>query len=185
MPKNILILTGSRKGYDSEQLVDAFIAGAERAGNTVAKCNFWGIIGHCACGGFVECYSRRFNKLLPPVKQVEILVFAMPRLGSMEENTTHKWYSFFTAQRALKIKQCILLACGGDERKGGFAVLVEDYESLVNLSGWKDAGQIIVTGDILKTDALQRAEKLGESITRHPCFRFFDFFLPFTKTRGK
>jgi len=38
MSKNILVLTGSpRKGGNSDQLADAFIAGAQKAGHTVVK----------------------------------------------------------------------------------------------------------------------------------------------------
>ncbi|MDR3110038.1 MAG: flavodoxin family protein [Planctomycetaceae bacterium] len=182
MSKNILVLTGSpRKGGNSDLLADAFVAGAKRAGNTVTKYTTAdkNIKGCTACNA---CFSKGtacvfhddFNELATLVEKAEMIVFATPlywfSFPAQLKAAIDKFYSFFVAKRELKIAQCVLLVCGEDDKESSFAGLVKSYELVANYLNWKDAGQIIVTSvneksDIIKTDALQRAEKLGEGIS--------------------
>jgi multimeric flavodoxin WrbA len=182
MPKNILVLTGSpRKGGNSDQLADAFIDGAKRSGNTVTKYptankNIKGCTACNACFSSVTAcvFQDDFNELAPLVEQADMLVFATPlywfSFPVQLKAAIDKFYSFFVAKRELKIKQCVLLVCGEDDKETSFAGLVKSYELIADYLNWEDAGQIIVTsvsekGDVQKTDALQRAEKLGGGIS--------------------
>lgn len=181
MPRNILVLTGSpRKGGNSDQLADAFISGAKRAGHTVTKyataektikgcraCNA------CFSKGKACVFDDDFNELASLVEQAEVIVFAMPlywfSFPVQIKAAIDKFYSFMFAGRKLKIEQSVLIVCGEDDREAGFEGLVRSYELMVEYLEWKDAGRIVLTsvnekGDVLKTDGLERAEKLGESI---------------------
>ena len=181
MSKNILVLTGSpRKGGNSDLLADAFIAGANRVGHSVTKyataektirgcraCNA------CFSKGKACVFDDDFNELAPLIEQAEVIVFAMPlywfSFPVQIKAAIDKFYSFMVAGRKPKIEQSVLIACGEDDREAGFGGLARSYQLMAEYMEWKDAGQIIVTsvnekGDVHKTDGLQRAEKLGESI---------------------
>lgn len=181
MSKNILVLTGSpRKGGNSDQLADAFIAGAQQAGHTVVKyvtadkqikgcraCNT------CFSKGTACSFSDDFNELAPLVEQADMIVFATPlywfSFPVQLKAALDKFFSFLIGQKNLKIKDCALLACAGDKNEAGFDGLVTTYKLIAGHMGWKDKGTILVPGlmakdDILKTDGLTRGEELGESI---------------------
>ena len=67
MSKNILVLTGSpRKNGNSDQLADAFIAGAQRAGHTTVKYTTAdkNIKGCIDCK---TCFSRVLYVLFPMI----------------------------------------------------------------------------------------------------------------------
>lgn len=181
MSKNILVLTGSpRKGGNSDQLADAFIAGAERSGNTVTKymTAFKSIKGCRACN---LCYSKKnacvfdddFNELAPLIEEAEVIVFAFPlywfTFPMQIKAAIDKIYSIMVAGRKLRIEQCALMICAEDDRECCFDGIVRTYELITEYLEWKDIGRITLTGvnhigDVQKTDGLQHAEKLGESI---------------------
>ena len=181
MSKNILILTGSpRKGGNSDQLADAFIAGAQQAGHTVVKyvtadkqikgcraCNT------CFSKGAACSFSDDFNELAPLVEKADMLVFTTPlycfTFPAQLKAAIDKFFSFMVGQKILKIKDCVLLATAGDPREDVFDGLVASYRMMAGHMNWKDSATILVPGlmgkdDILKTDGLKRAEELGKSI---------------------
>lgn len=181
MSKNILVLTGSpRKGGNSDQLADAFIAGAKQAGHTIVKYSTANkrIQGCMACN---TCFSKGsacsipddFNELAPLVENADMIVFATPlywfTFPTQIKAAIDKLFSFLVGQKALKIKECALLACAGDKNEVGFEGLVASYKLIAGHMGWKDAGSVLVPGlmakdDVLKTDGLNQAEALGRSI---------------------
>ncbi|WP_371380192.1 flavodoxin family protein [Sporomusa aerivorans] len=181
MAKNILVLTGSpRKGGNSDKLADAFIAGARQAGHTTVKYTTADkkINGCLDCK---TCYSKGgacsipddFNELAPLLEQADTLVFATPlywfSFPVQLKAAIDKFYSFFIGKRALKIKDCILLVCGGEEDEYHYEGIIKSYKLIANFLSWKDSGIIIVPGlhdkdDILKTDGIARAETLGKSL---------------------
>jgi multimeric flavodoxin WrbA len=181
MSKNILVLTGSpRKGSNSDKLADAFIAGAQQAGHTTVKFTTADkkIKGCISCG---TCFSKGvacsvaddFNTLAPLVEQADMIVFATPiywfSFTSQLKAAIDKFGSFITGNRTLKIKECALLVCGGDKNEAVFEGIIVSYKSIAKFMNWKDSGIITVPGvygrdEILKTDALMRAEELGKSI---------------------
>ena len=181
MTKNVLVLTGSpRKGGNSDLLADAFVTGAERAGHTVTKyatadktINGCKACNACFSKGQACVFQDDFNELVQFVEEADVLVLATPlywfTFPVQLKAAIDKFYSFMVADRKPKIEQSILMVCGEDDRECGFDGIVRTYELMVEYLEWKDTGRIIVTnvndkGDIRKTDALQRAEQLGESI---------------------
>jgi hypothetical protein len=80
-----------------------------------------------------------------------------------------KCFSFFIGKRTLKIKECVLLVCGGAKDESNYEGIVKSYKLIARFLSWKDSGIIVVMGlhdkdDILKTDGLKRAEALGKNI---------------------
>lgn len=181
MPKNILVLTGSpRKGGNTDKLADAFIAGAQQAGHTVVRFTTADkqIKGCIDCK---TCFSKGtacsipddFNELAPLVEQADVLVLATPlywfSFPTQLKAAIDKFYSFFIGKRPLKIKECMLLVCGGDKEERKFEGIRKSYQLIAEFLGWKDGGILVVPGlhdkdDVLKTDGLAKAESLGRAI---------------------
>ncbi|WP_027936880.1 flavodoxin family protein [Anaeroarcus burkinensis] len=181
MGKNILVLTGSpRKGGNSEKLADAFIAGAQEVGHTVMKYatadkTIKGCIDckRCFKKGAACSISDDFNELAPHLAAADMLVLATPlywfSFPTQLKATLDKMYSFLIAEKPLAIKECVLLVTGGDKEEKVFEGIVRSYQLMLEFMGWQDRGVIVVPGmhdkdEILKTDALERAKTLGESL---------------------
>lgn len=181
MSKNILVLTGSpRKGGNSDKLADAFIAGAQQAGHTTQKYTtadkkIKGCMDckTCFSTGVACSIPDDFNELAPLVEQADMIVFATPlyffSFPGQLKDAIDKFFSFYFGKRALKIKDCALLACAADPNESSFEGLVTSYKLIAGHWSWKDNGTILVSGvhdkdDILKTDGLKRAEELGKNI---------------------
>jgi multimeric flavodoxin WrbA len=181
MRKNIVVLTGSpRKGGNTEKLADAFIAGAQQSGHTTVKYSTADkrIKGCIDCK---TCFSKGtacsipddFNELAPLLEQADLVVFATPlywfSFPTQLKAAIDKFYAFVIGKRALRIKECVLLVCGGDKEEEKYEGIILSYRLIADFLGWKDSGTIIVPGlhdkdAILKTDGLARAEALGQSI---------------------
>lgn len=182
MKKNILILTGSpRKNGNSEILADAFAKGLETAGHTVNKYRAGKKkIGGCtACN---KCYSKNgqacvfnddFNELAPLLENADVLVLATPlywfTFPAQIKAAIDKLYALLVGKRNLKIKECVLLVCAETDDMKDFDGIVRSYELIYNYMKWENLGMLLIpnvnnVGDILQTDALEKAEKLGESI---------------------
>lgn len=183
MPKNILVLTGSpRRGGNSDMLADAFIRGARQSGHTVVKFEaaLKSIKGCRACD---TCWSRDtacsikddFTALEPLLEQAEVIVFCSPiywcNFSSQLKAVLDRLYAYYQPQcrRPLKIKESVLLVCGEDETGESFAPAFDSYKIISDYCNWQDRGVLSIPavhkkGDILKTDALNRAEALGKMI---------------------
>ncbi|MBJ6726687.1 flavodoxin family protein [Geomesophilobacter sediminis] len=181
MPKNILVLTGSpRKGGNTDKLADAFIAGAQKAGHTTVRYatadkHIRGCVDcqTCFSKGVACSFADDFNALAPLVEQADMLVLATPlywfSFPTQLKAAIDKFYAFFIGNRPLKIKECALVVSGGDSEVRKFDGIVTSYQLIAEFLGWKDSGIVIVPGlhdkdDVLKTDGLQRAEALGQSL---------------------
>jgi multimeric flavodoxin WrbA len=181
MAKNILVLTGGpRKGGTSDLLADAFIAGAQQSGHTTVKYataekNIKGCkaCNTCFSKGIACSFPDDFNELAPLLEQADIVVFATAlywfSFPTQLKAAIDKLYSFLIGKRALKIKECVLMVCGVAVDEAEYAGIVKSYELIAHYQQWIDRGIIIVPavkekGDILKTDGLKRAEKLGANI---------------------
>lgn len=181
MSKKILVLTGSpRQGGNSDRMADAFIRGAQAAGNTVTKYET-GLkkIGGCkACN---KCYSNGeacvlgddFNTLAPLMEQSDILVIATPMywftFPAQLKAALDKMYALLIGGRESNIKGSILLACTETTEEADFDGLVKTYELIASYQKWTDLAHLLIPavvekGDILHTDALKRAEELGLSL---------------------
>ncbi len=182
MKKNILVLTGSpRKGGNSDMMADAFIRGATAQGHTVTKFEtaMKSISGCRACD---TCWSTEtacsfhdgFTELEPLLEQADVVVLATPlywfSLPAQLKAAIDRLYAYGSkaCRRPLKATETALLACG-EGRARDFDGAVETYKGIADYLRWQIRGIITVPavsakGDIVRTDALTRAEKLGAEI---------------------
>lgn len=181
MAKNILVLTGSpRNGGNTDQLADAFIAGAQWAGHTVTKYatadkNIKGCMDCKACfaNGGVCVIPDDFPTLAPLMEQADMVVFATPlywfSFPAQLKATIDRFYSLFLGNRALSEKECALIAGCGDEDETAFAGMIKSYQLIAGFLKWRDQGMVLVPGlhdkdAVLSTEGLEKAEMLGKSL---------------------
>lgn len=181
MGKHILVLTGSpRRNGNSDLLADAFIKGAQAAGHTVTKYET-GLKNIGGCKACNQCYSKGqacvfgddFNALAPLMEQSDVLVIATPMywfsFPAQLKAALDKMYAFLVAGRKVNIKESILLVCAETTEKAAFNGLVKTYQRIAAYQKWHDLAHLLVPcvaekGDILSTDALKKAEKLGATL---------------------
>lgn len=181
MKKNILVLNGSpRVRGNSDLLADAFIKGANEAGHEVVKCDVCkkNIKGCIACN---TCYSKEtpcsfncdFNNIAPLIEKADVIVFATPlywyTFPSQLKAIIDKMYSFIIGEKKLNIKESMLLVCGEENNESAFDGIISTYKLICSYQKWTDRGQLVVPGvinkgDILSTNYLIRAEKMGSNI---------------------
>ena len=181
MAKNILILTGSpRKDGNSAKLAEAFSKGAQAAGHSVtlynaAEKDIKGCINcdTCFSKGTACSIADDFNELAPLVEQADMLVFATPLYSftfpAKLKAALDKFHAFLIGGRSLAGKECALLACCDAGDAAVFDGLVKSYQIMACFVIWQDRGTVLVAGlsekdEILATDGLARAEKLGSSL---------------------
>lgn len=183
MSKNILVLTGSPRKYgNSDLLANAFIKGTQSKGHNAIKFEtaFKTIHGCKACNtcwstGTACSFHDGFTELEPLLEKADVIIFASPLywfgMSAQIKAVIDKFYSYVrpTCKNQLKIKESILLTCGAENEIEWFNGIIETYRGIVKYMNWQDRGALVVPGvyeksDIEKTDALQRAEKLGASI---------------------
>ena len=181
MKKSILVLTGSpRVGGNSDLLAGAFVKGATGAGHEVIRCEAGrkNIMGCKACD---TCYSKGtpcsfaddFNSIAPLMEKADMIVFVTPlywfSFSAQLKAAIDKMYSFFIGGKELKIKESMLLVCGEDDDEAAFDAIINTYKRIACYQKWTDRGHLIVPGvlnkgDILSTEYLAVAEKMGHNI---------------------
>lgn len=184
MQKNILVLTGSpRKGGNSEQMADAFILGAEKAGHHVTKyaAAFEKSSGCRACE---TCWSKDVpctfkdafdEKFAPLYEQADVLVICAPlyyyNFPSGIQAVIEKTYAYLSPKCPVNIKlsESALLMCGGEKEQEAFSGAVGVYKQLCRGMNWQDKGIIIASGvlqkgEIAQTEYLKQSQELGERI---------------------
>jgi len=182
MSKNILVITGSpRKRGNTDTLADAFAKGARASGHTVTLFNASTHIGGCrACDtcwskGHACTFTDAFTDLEPLLEQADMVVFATPLywfgFSAQIKAALDRIYAYISPNtvRPLKIKESALLACAGDTDEHVFDGLAHTYEIMMRYIEWRNAGTLFIPGvlekgDILKTDALEKAEQFGRSL---------------------
>jgi multimeric flavodoxin WrbA len=184
MAKEILILTGSprRKG-NSDQMADAFIRGAEAAGHKTHKFetaykNIHGCRGcnMCWSTGTDPCVVKDdFYELAPLIEKCETVIFVSPvyfwGFSSQLKTAWDRFYAYCRGEgkKRSAIKESALLLSMGDTEDATSSHAVGTYKDIADYLGWKDRGVIVAKGvngkmDILKNEALARAEELGKGI---------------------
>lgn len=181
MGKNILVLTGSpRQGGNSDLMAEAFIKGAEAAGNTVTKyeagrkkiygcqaCN------SCYTNGDACVFNDDFNSLAPLMEQSDLIVIATPMywftFPAQIKAALDKMYALLIGGRQSNIKESIILACAETGDVGDFDGLVKTYQHIAAYQKWTDIAQLLIPSvveknDINHTDALQKAEAIGYAL---------------------
>ena len=181
MGKNIVILTGSpRKNGNSDLLAKAFAEGAQSAGHKVVilEAGKKRIRGCIACK---KCFSKGtpcvfdddFNGIAPEIEKADVLVISTPiyyfSFTSQIKAAIDKMYSFYVGEKALNIKESVLIACGETEEPSEFEGVTQTYELIANFMQWHDRGVLTVPnvneiGDVNSTEAMEAAKKLGMSI---------------------
>jgi multimeric flavodoxin WrbA len=178
MGKNIVILSGSpRKGATTDRLVDAFIEGAEGAGNSVAcfrvaDMKIGGCLG-CRCcfaNGGVCVQKDDMPSILDALRKAEVLVLASPvyYFGFTAQLKSAVDRTFALLKEGVPVKRAaLLMTCGAGE--GAAASSVSMFRQISALQKWEEAG--IVTAphlhepeEIVGRGELEQARLLGTKI---------------------
>jgi multimeric flavodoxin WrbA len=179
--KNILVITGSpRKNGNSTILANAFIAGAKTKGHKIMvfEAGRKNIKGCIACD---TCFTKKygcslnddFNEIVPMYEVADIIVFSTPLYAytfpTQMKAVMEKIYAFVISKKPLKIKEAILMVCGGASDIKNYDGIIKTYELLLNDRGWEN-NSILITpnirniGDINNTEWLKKAENIGLNI---------------------
>ena len=178
MGKEIVILLGSpRKGGNSEQMADAFIRGAERAGHRTVKIYAEDLTAGCVgCGGCYQtesqpcCRHADFNAIAQTLLRADGIVIAAPiywyNFPSKLKALIDNMFCFYAAGKEIGHKRTAILSCGQATDYQMFDGIQRTYELIARVLSWSIAGQIYIpgtleAGDIQKTDGLKRSEALG------------------------
>ena len=188
MSKQILILNGSPRIHgNTAALIDAFTAGAEAAGHTVARFDLAALDIHgcrgCLGGGRDPrhpCVQRDgMDAVYPAYMAADVVVLASPMYywGFTSQLKAAFDRLFAVAELDARYrnphKDCVLLmAAEGDSPDNGKPVL-DYYHALLARLCWHDLGTVLAggvfqTGDILKNGghpALRQARELGASLS--------------------
>lgn len=179
--KKILLLTCSpRKGGNSEQMADAFEAGAAGRGNQIVRRSIGNshIEGCRACkccfrNGNPCCREDDFNGLAAEIESADVLIFASPlysfSLPAQLKAVLDRCYCFAVGRRQVNIKECALLICGGEEEEFWYQGAVASYELYARYQKWENRGVIIGAGEsrageISGHSVLEKCRLLGETI---------------------
>ena len=192
MSKNIMVVLGNcRYKGNTEQLVDAFIHGAEDAGHTVQKVDLrklkvGGCLGCNACRYGKPCVQRDdFNALVPEIKTSDLIVFASPLhfwtlsssiiafierfycVAEEDENPPYGRYEKYP------VKDSALLMTSADQNFWTYDKAADYYRyAVVNYIGFQDKGMLLAGGcgdtngkpRIGETDYLRQAYNFGKTI---------------------
>ena len=180
--KNILILTGSpRVGGNSDLMADAFQKGAESLAIKCFAMRPDAMQYPLPCRACESCFSNgkacvwddRFsNELAPLIEEADVIVLARAVLNWFQQAAKaaiDKMYSFIIGERNIAGKEAFLLICAEDTDNHSYDGVLRSYELITDYCKWHDRGKLTVTGvsgkgEILNTDALQKAEKMGQSV---------------------
>ena len=183
MAKNILVITGSpRKHGNSDLLAEAFMKGARAAGHEVVSFSSAAnrVEGCIACDtcwkkGKACSFDDGFDILSPLLEQADVLVLCSPlywfTFSTQLKAALDKMYAYTVPQgkSKLKIQESVLMMCAAETEESVFSGAVGTYKEIARFLELKDRGVLLVPsvlgkGDIKRTDALERAEKMGREI---------------------
>ena len=179
MNKNILVIsTSPRKGGNSEALADAFIRGAEKAGNHIEKICLYDKTIHF-CRGCLACLKSHrciihddADILAQKMKQADVLVFATPiyyyemcgQMKTILDRANPLYDSDY------QFREVYLLACAADHDESAIE------GASIGLSGWISCfpkahfagkvfgGGVNEVGAIHDHPALAQAYKMGTTL---------------------
>lgn len=179
MSKKILVIsTSPRKGGNSDTLADAFISGAQEAGNQVEKiCLYDKAIGFCkgclACQKTHRCVIHDdADTIAQKIKKADVLVFATPiyyyemcgQMKTMLDRANPLYESDYD------FREVYLLATAADEDEHTIDAAEKGLSGWVscfpkaNLSGTVFAGGVDTIGMIKGHAALRKAYEMGEMV---------------------
>ena len=178
MSKTILVLTGSpRVGGNSDQLAEAFIRGAQNAGNTVIRFD----AGRKQIGPCVGCQGC-FSKGTPCMVVDDFTEFALDLLkadavaiftplywfnwpGGIKA-AIDKLFSFYCSGNQTRVRESIFVVCGESDQMDTYDPIIKTYEKTAELMHWENKGHIVVpsvfeAGAVQNTPAIAGMEKIG------------------------
>ena len=179
MPHKILVVTGSpmKKG-NTNLLADAFIEGAEAAGNKVYRFN----AGTAKIKGCIDCkhcfkkdgeckQDDDMQKAYKRLYECDVLVFASPIYFFTISAQIKAFIDrmFCCAGKPFAVKSTVLLTVQEDKDPSVADNAVNTYKSMIGYVGWESLGIVTVAGvndagAIAGNPKLDEARKLGESI---------------------
>ena len=178
MAKTILVLTGSpRKGGNSDQLAEAFIRGAQGAGNSVLRFDagrkqIGGCVGcgHCFSGATPCVSPDDFTEFAGYLQQADAIAIFTPlywfNWPAGLKSAIDKMFSFYCSGTKTRVKESILVVCGEANEMEVFDPMVKTYEKTAELMHWENKGHIVVpsvyeAGAVQNTPAIPGMEKIG------------------------
>ncbi len=179
MAHKILVVTGSpRKKGNTSILADAFVEGAESAGNKVYLFD----AGRAKIKGCIDCKSCFKNKGACKIKddmqdaykllrKCDVLVLASPIYFFTISAQIKAFIDrmFCGVVKPFAVKSTVLLTVQEDKDPHVAENAISTYRSIIEYAGWKDLGIIAVPGvndkgAIRGNPKLEEARKLGASI---------------------
>ena len=179
MSKTVLVLsTSPRKGGNSDALADAFVRGAQEAGNQVEKITLYDkTIGFCkgclSCQNTQRCIIRDdADAITQKMLTADVIAFATPiyyygMCGQMK-TLLDRANPLFPADYQFRDIYLLAAAAEADEHTVDGAVTglqgwIDCFEKS-RLAGTVFAGGVTVVGEIQGHPALQRAFDLGKTV---------------------
>ena len=179
MSKNIVVLSGSpRKDGNTARLTEAFIEGAETAGNEVSLLRAAGLqIGGCrGCG---HCFKNPGNciqnddmqPILDALGKADALVLTSPvyyfGVTAQLKLAIDRFFALY--KQGMPVKRAVLLMTCGDVGEAAAASSISMFRQISALLKWEEAGIIIAPGlhdpgEIEGRPELAQAKRLGESM---------------------
>lgn len=191
MKRILVIQGGGRPKGNTAHLVSAFIKGAEEAGHQVDKISLLeievkGCIGCNACRYNKPCIQKDdFNKLIPKIKAVDLIVFASPlyfwTISSQMKAIIERFYCIAEEDahpplgryEKYPVKDCALLMTSADDFFWTFQQAASYYKfALIDYIGFRDMGMVLAGGcgdtngqpKIGKTNYLMDAYQFGKTV---------------------
>ncbi len=179
MSKTVLVLsTSPRKGGNSDALADAFVRGAQEAGNQVEKITLYDkTIGFCkgclTCQNTQRCIIRDdADAITQKMLTADVIAFATPiyyygMCGQMK-TLLDRANPLFPADYQFRDIYLLAAAAEADEHTVDGAVTglqgwIDCFEKS-RLAGTAFAGGVTAVGEIQGHPALQRAFDLGKTV---------------------
>ncbi len=176
--KKIFVITGSaRKDSNSSILADNFIKGAKEAGHQVVRFdaalkNVHPCIACDTCRNNEKAciFKDDFESVREDIINADIVVFATPiyyfNMSAQIKTVIDRFYSI---EDMMKTKKTVLLVSLADIDPKTPELAILNYEAIIDLLGWQDAGKVIAygvwpAGAVNSTDYPQKAYELGKSI---------------------
>ncbi len=179
MSKTVLVLsTSPRKGGNSDALADAFVRGAQKAGNQVEKITLYDkTIGFCkgclSCQNTQRCIIRDdADAITQKMLTADVIAFATPiyyygMCGQMK-TLLDRANPLFPAAYQFRDIYLLAAAAEADEHTVDGAVTglqgwIDCFEK-ARLAGTVFAGGVTAVGEIQGHPALQRAYETGKTV---------------------
>lgn len=184
MSRHIVVLNGSPRPHgNTATLCDAFVQGAESAGNTVerfdlARMNIHPCLG-CMKGGRDKdspCTQKDdMDRIYRAYVAADVVVLASPMyywaFSSQLKTAFDRLFAVAECDPgwANPKKDCVLLMAAEGDSPDNWKPVLDYYQSLTGFLGWKSLGQVLAggvvqVGDVKKGSAPEEARALGASL---------------------